>query len=380
MPRRDLPFRQIVYINTVLTGAMKPGNRPPLRSVRLLDQLHERIRHCHYSLRTEQAYVYWVRCFIRFHGLRHPRAMGAPEVETFLQHLVLGRNVSPSTHKQALCAILFLYREVLSIDLPWMQDLVRPRARVRVPVVLSREEVARLLARVPHEHRLFAQLLYGTGLRLLEGLRLRIKDLDFDRGTIVVRCGKGGKDRVVMMPAALRNGLREQVARARKIWARDRAADRPGVALPDALAAKHPNAGKTRGWFWLFPAREESVDPRSGMRRRHHSHEDRLGRVIPQAAAAAGLAKRVTAHTLRHSFATRLLEARADIRRVQELLGHGDVSTTRIYTHVLHSAACGLPSPLDRLQTVVESARADSSILAAQWRRALPASAVATGA
>jgi integron integrase len=325
---------------------MKPGTRPPLRSARLLDQLRERICYCHYSLRTEQSYVHWVRRFIRFHGLRHPRDMGAYEVEAFLRHLVNSRQLSPSTHKQALCSLLFLYREVLDVDLPWMQELVRPKARVRVPVVLSREEVARLLAKVPDEHRLFTQLLYGAGLRLLECLRLRIKDLDFDRGTIVVRCGK---DRVVMMPASLHTALREQVARAREVWAGDRAADRPGVALPDALAAKYPNAGQTWGWFWLFPSREEPVDPRSAVRRRHHRHEDRPGRAIPRAEAAAGIAKRVTAHTLRHSFATHLLESGVDIRRVQELLGHSDVSTTMIYTHVLRSAACGLPSPLDAL-------------------------------
>lgn len=328
---------------------MKPATRPPLRSVRLLDQLRERIRYCHYSLRTEQSYVHWVRRFIRHHGLRHPREMGAAEVEAFLRHLAGARSVSPSTHKQALCAILFLYREVLGVELPWMHELVRPKARVRVPVVLSRDEVARLLSRVPAEFALFAQLLYGSGLRLLECLRLRIKDLDFDRGVLVVREGKGGKDRVVMLPASLRPALREQVARARAVWARDRAADRPGVALPDALARKYPNAGKTWGWFWLWPSREESTDPRTGTRRRHHQHEDRLGRVIPQAAAAAGIAKRVTAHTLRHSFATHLLESGVDIRRVQELLGHSDVSTTMIYTHVLRSAACGLPSPLDAL-------------------------------
>ena len=311
--------------------------------------MRERIRYCHYGLRTEQSHVHWVRRFIRFHGLRHPRDMGACEVEAFLRHLVNRRQLSPSTHKQALCALLFLYREVLNVELPWMQELVRPKARVRVPVVLWREEAARLLEKVPGEHRSFAQLSYGAGLRLLECLRLRIKDLDFDRGAIVVRCGKGRKDRVVMRPGSLRNALREQVARAREVWAGDRAANRPGVALPDALAAKDPNAGKTWGWFWLFPSREESVDPRSAVRRRHHQHEDRLGRVIPRAAAAAGLAKRVTAHSLRHSFATHPLESGVDIRRVQGLLGHSDVSTTMIYTHVLRSAAFALPSPLDAL-------------------------------
>jgi integron integrase len=328
---------------------MKSGTRPPLRSTRLLDQLRERIRYAHYSLRTEQAYVYWVRCFIHFHGLRHPRDMGGAEVQAFLSHLAASRGVSPSTHKQALCALLYLYREVLSVDLPWMQQLVRPRARVRVPVVLSREEVARVLAHVAPEYAAFAQLLYGAGLRLVEALRLRIKDVDFDRGVIVVREGKGGKDRVVMLPQSLRDALLAQTHAARALWALDRAADRPGVALPHALAAKYPNAGKQWSWFWLWPSRAESTDPRSGIRRRHHQHEDRVGRAIPQAAAAAGLYKRVTAHTLRHSFATHLLESGVDIRRVQELLGHSDVSTTMIYTHVLSSSAAGLPSPLDRL-------------------------------
>ena len=328
---------------------MKSGTRPPLRSVRLLDQLRERIRYCHYSLRTEQAYVYWVRAFIRFHGMRHPREMAVAEVEAFLTHLASRRQASPSTHKQALCALLFLYREVLDSTLPWMQDLVRPKTRVRVPVVLSRDEVAQLLTKVAPEHAVFAQLLYGTGLRLIEGLRLRIKDVDFERNVIVVREGKGGKDRVVMLPASLREALRAQVECARTVWAADRAAQRPGVALPDGLASKFPNAGKLWAWFWIWPSAEESVDPRTRIRRRHHRHEDRVGRAIPQAAAAAQLAKRVTAHTLRHSFATHLLESGVDIRRVQELLGHSDVSTTMIYTHVLASSAAGLPSPLDRL-------------------------------
>lgn len=242
--------------------------------------------------------------------------------------------MSPSTHKQALCALLFLDREVLDVELPWMQDLVRPKARVRVPVVRSREEVARLLEKVPGEHRRLAQLLDGAGLRLHECLRLRIEDVDFDRGTIVVRCGK---DRVVMMPASLRNALREPVARARKVWAGDRAADRPGVALPDALAAKFPNAGKTWGWFWLFPSREESVDPRSAVRRRHHRHEDRA-----RPWDSAGLAKRVTAHTLRHSLATHLLQPGHGLRAAQERLGQEDVRTTHFSAHVLNRGERGV--------------------------------------
>ena len=205
--RRALHSGYVLYKFTVLNAVMKSGTRPPLRSVRLLDQLRERIRYCHYSLRTEQAYVYWVRAFIRFHGMRYPREMAVAEVEAFLTHLASRRQASPSTHEQALCALRFLYREVLDSTLPWMQDLVRPKTRVRVPVVLSRDEVAQLLTKVAPEHAVFAQLLYGTGLRLIEGLRLRIKDVDFERNVIVVLEGKGGKDRVVMLPASLPSPL-----------------------------------------------------------------------------------------------------------------------------------------------------------------------------
>lgn len=331
---------------------MKPVSRPPLRSARLLDQLRERIRYMHYSLRTEESYVQWVRRFIRHHNLRHPREMGAAEVESYLSSLVASRQVSASTHKQALCALLFLYREVLDTELPWMQDMVRPKSRVRVPVVLSRDEVARLLAHVDCRHRLTARLLYGAGLRLLECLRLRIKDVDFDRSVIVVREGKGGKDRVVMLPSTLRDDLRAQVATARAVWAADRAAGRPGVWIPEALARKFPRAGQQFAWFWLWPSPVESVDPRSGVRRRHHQHEDRVGRFITAAALPAGVNKKVSAHTLRHSFATHLLESGVDIRRVQELLGHSDVSTTMIYTHVLKSSAAGLASPVDSLPII----------------------------
>ena len=329
---------------------MKPVPRPALRSTRLLDQLRERLRYCHYSIRTEEAYVYWVRGFVRFSGIRHPRELGAPEVEAFLTHLAVQRHVSASTHKQALCAILFLYREVLTADMPWLDNLGRPQTHKRVPVVLSRDEVARLLDHVHPAHRLFARLLYGTGLRLLEGLRLRIKDVDFDRGVIVVRDGKGGKDRVVMLPQSLRDDLAHQVAAARALWASDRALERTGVWLPDALSAKYPRASLSWPWFWVWPAPEPSVDPRSGIERRHHRHEDRIGRALSGAAELAHIPKRVTAHTLRHSFATHLLEAGVDIRRVQELLGHSDVSTTMIYTHVLATSAAGLASPLDSLR------------------------------
>jgi integron integrase len=241
---------------------------PALRSLRLLDQVRERIRYLHYSIRTEEAYVHWVRAFVRFHRLRHPRELGAAEVEASLSWLAGERRVSVSTHRQALSALLFLCQKVIGVDLPWMQQLGRPKPRKRLPVVLSHDEVARLFGHFDQgEHRLFAQLLYGTGMRLTEGLKLRVKDIDFARRAIVVREGKGGKDRVVMLPAALVSALREQMARSRLRWAADRAAGRAGVYLPDALDRKYPRAAASWSWFWMFTQREASVDPRSGVER-----------------------------------------------------------------------------------------------------------------
>lgn len=317
----------------------------------LVARLRERIRYLHYSLRTEQAYVYWTRSFIRYCGMKHPRELGVHDVERFLGHLANERHVSVSTHKQALCAVLFLYREVLGAELPWMQSFGRPKSRVRVPVVLSREEVTRLLGAFEPSsvQGLVARTLYGTGMRLAECLKLRVKDLDFDRSVVVVREGKGGKDRVVMLPEALRASLRVQLTRAHDIWAHDRASGVPGVELPDALAIKLPRAGESWNWFWVWPASSLALDPRSRIRRRHHLYHETIGRAIARAAGDARIGKRVTAHTLRHSFATHLLESGVDIRRVQELLGHSDVSTTMIYTHVLKSSAAGTPSPLDGL-------------------------------
>jgi len=322
---------------------------PALQSTRLLDQVRERARYLHYSLATEKAYLYWVRFFVRWHGLRHPRDMGAPEVESFLTMLATQRRVSSSTHNQALSALLFMYREVLAQDLPWMDGVKRPSYTRRIPAVLTREQVSVLLAAMEGEIGLVAHLLYGTGMRLMEGLRLRVKDVDFDRHVLVVRQAKGNKDRVVMLPRSLEERLRAQMQFARAQWQADRDAGRGGVEVPHALEKKYPKVGQTWGWFWLFPSPTLAVDPRSGVVRRHHLFEDRLNRAIKKAVHSAGIVTHVSAHTLRHSFATHLLQAGTDIRTVQELLGHSDVSTTMIYTHVLKVAAGGTSSPLDAL-------------------------------
>jgi integron integrase len=281
--------------------------------------------------------------------MRHPRDMGAPEVEAFLSMLATERRVSASTHNQALSALLFLYREVLAIDLPWLEGVNRPAQKRRIPSVLTKEEVAALLAYMDGTTALIARLLYGTGMRLMEGMRLRIKDVDFDRLVIIVREAKGGKDRVVMLPQSLLAALRIQVQTARAQWDADRQAQRGGVEVPHALEAKYPKVGYTWGWFWLFPSPTFSIDPRSGAERRHHLYEDRVQRALKKAVPLAGIHKPVSVHTLRHSFATHLLQAGTDIRTVQELLGHSDVSTTMIYTHVLKVAAGGTASPLDAL-------------------------------
>ena len=322
---------------------------------RLIDQLRSALRYKHYSLRTEQAYVYWVRFFVRWHGrdgtMQHPRTMGAPETRAFLSMLATERKVSVSTHNQALSALLFLYREVLGVQMPWLDDLQRPTRPRRIPAVLTIGEVSALLGQLHGEVGLLARLLYGTGMRLSEGLGLRVKDLDFERFVLVVRQGKGGKDRVVMLPQSIASALRAQIAAARAVWQADRAKGIAGVAVPDALGAKYPDLGCRWGWFWVFPSPTLSTDPRSGIRRRHHLFEERLQRAIKLACAASGIHKPVSVHTLRHSFATHLLQSGTDIRTVQELLGHSDVSTTMIYTHVLKVAAGGTASPLDALET-----------------------------
>jgi integron integrase len=328
---------------------MNTGVRPRFHSIRLLDQLREAIRYRHYSLKTEKAYVFWVKRFSRFHSLRHPREMGATEVEGFLTDLATRRRCAPSTHRQALAALLFLYREVLSFDLPWMQNVGRPSAPVRIPVVLSRAEVARLLDNVDRDHALIAKLLYGAGLRLMEGLRLRTKDIDFDRRIIVIKEAKGRKDRVVMLPEPLIGPLKAQLARSHGLWETDRARNLPHVEMPYAYAVKNPRAGGSWPWYWVFPSASLAQDPVSKIVRRHHQYEQTVGRAIARATLLAQIPKKVTAHTLRHSFATHLLDSGVDIRRIQELLGHSDVSTTMIYTHVLSSGVAGIASPLELL-------------------------------
>ena len=330
--------------------AREPGQKPSM----LLAGLRERLRYMHYSLRTEEAYVYWVRDFVRWSAGQHPRDVGQPGLEAYLIMLANERRVAAATHRQALSALLFLYREVLAIDLPWLKELGSPSAKRRLPVVLTAVEVQALLARMnAPDTGLLARLLYGTGMRLLEGLRLRVKDVDFVRQVIVVRDGKGGKDRVVMLPRSLDGPLRHQLQGAARLWQADRAAGRSGVHLPNALATKYPRAAASWSWFWVFPAASVSKDPRSDDTHRHHVHEKRLQRALKVAVEAAGIAKPATVHTLRHSFATHLLQGGTDIRTVQSLLGHTDVSTTMIYTHVLKSSAAGTASPLDGLMTMM---------------------------
>jgi integron integrase len=331
----------------------KPDWVPP-RSARLLDQVRERVRYLHYSLQTEKAYVYWAKSFVMWSArskgeFRHPRLMGQADVEGFLTMLATEKKVAPATHRQALNALLFLYRQVLGMELPWMQHIGRPPERKRIPVVLTVPEVQTLLGHMAGTEALLAALLYGSGLRLREALGLRVKDVDFDRHAIIVRSGKGDKDRVVMLPRALVPRLQAQLVQVRTVWAQDRATGRGGVFLPHALERKYPRAGESWAWFWVFPSPRLSVDPQTGVERRHHLFEERLNRQLKKALVQAGIAKQISVHTLRHSFATHLLQAGTDIRTVQELLGHSDVSTTMIYTHVLKVAAGGTASPLDAL-------------------------------
>lgn len=323
----------------------KPTATPP----KLLDQVRDRLRLKHYSLRTEQAYVGWIKRYIIFHNKRHPAEMAKLELETFLTSLAVERNVSASTQTQALSALLFLYKEVLGLEFPWLDSVTRAKKPVRLPTVLTADEVKRLFEYLDDPLMdLIVRLLYGSGMRLLECLRLRTKDVEFTRREIVVREGKGNKDRVTMLPDSLADRLRAQMAFVKGQHTQDLAVGRGEVWLPDALAVKYPNAAKALAWQYVFPATGFSTDPRSEAVRRHHVDEKRVQRAVKHAAARAELVKLVSPHTLRHSFATHLLESGYDIRTVQELLGHSDVSTTMIYTHVLNKGGRGVVSPLDR--------------------------------
>ncbi len=328
---------------------MNPTPEASSHPPKLLDQLRGRIRVKHYSIRTEQAYVHWVKRYLFFHGMRHPNLMGKVEIEKFLTSLAVERNVSASTQSQALSALLFLYREVLKVDLPWLSELTRAKKPARLPTVLTQQEVRSLLNYVDEPLMdLIIRLLYGTGMRLMECLRLRVKDVEFTRNEIVVREGKGGKDRVTMLPNSLSDRLKSHLAVVKAQHDADLALGRGDVWLPDALAVKYPNAAKAWAWQYVFPAAGFSTDPRSGAVRRHHVDEKRVQRAVKLAASRAVITKLVSPHTLRHSFATHLLEGGYDIRTVQELLGHADVSTTMIYTHVLNKGGRGVVSPLDR--------------------------------
>jgi integron integrase len=320
--------------------------KPP----RLLDQVRDAVRRKHYSYRTEQTYLHWIKRYIWFHDRRHPVEMGAAEVTAFLTHLAREREVAAATQNQALSALLFLYGEVLEVKLPWMDGIERAKRPVRVPVVLTVEEVRALLARLDGTKWLMAALLYGSGLRLRECLKLRVKDVDFEYRQITVRDGKGGKDRVTMLPGELVEPLRSHLARVKSLHEHDLAEGYGTAELPFALARKYPNAASQWGWQYVFPSRKRSTDPRSGEIRRHHVYDDVLPRAVGQAAREAGITKPVGSHTLRHSFATHLLDAGHDIRTVQELLGHSDVSTTMVYTHVLNKGGRGVNSPLDKLR------------------------------
>jgi integron integrase len=331
-------------VNPIFDLAVVPPPQP-----RLLESLRHTIRRRHYSIRTEDAYVDWVRRFILFHGKQHPRDLGPEEITAFLTHLAVRRLVAPSTQNQAKSALLFLYREVLQLQLPWLDEVTAAKTHRRLPVVLTPSEVRALLNELSGTMGLLASLLYGTGMRVLEGLRLRVKDLSFERREIVVRDGKGGKDRVTVLPENLILPLQRQLAHAQALHDQDLKAGFGEVWLPNALSVKNRSAARSWGWQWVFPSAARSTDPRTGVIRRHHLNEATLQKAMSVAGRRAAIDKQCSPHILRHAFATHMLQAGYDIRTVQELLGHRDVTTTMIYTHVMNRGGRGVRSPFDQI-------------------------------
>jgi integron integrase len=315
---------------------------------KLLDQVRHRLRTKRYALRTEETYLNWIKRYIIFHNKQHPKDLNTPHIEAFLTHLAVDLNVAASTQNQALAAILFLYQQVLHIELDYPVDAVRAKGPGRLPTVLSREEVQRLLPQIDAPFRLLAQLMYGSGLRLMESVRLRVKDIDFDQRQLIVRSGKGAKDRSTVLPDNLRPALRRQLRYAQTIHQNDLERGFGQVYLPTALARKYPNANRDWCWQYVFPAYKLSTDPRTGLTRRHHLDHSSLQKAVKRAVKQAKINKPATCHTLRHCFATHLLEAGYDIRTIQELMGHRSIETTMIYTHVLNRGGMGVRSPLDR--------------------------------
>ena len=329
---------------------MESRQSPDTSSPKLLERVKRRIRAKHMSRRTQTAYVLWIRRFIRFHGLRHPDAMGEPEVTEFLTHLANDRNLGASSQNQAASALIFLYREVLGRpEIAWADQVVRARRGTRIPVVMTRDEVRKVLGHLDGEKRLIAEILYGSGLRLMESLQLRIKDVDLGRRELVIRAGKGDKDRRTMLPQGIAQKIARQIERVADLHEQDLRKGRGWVEMPESLGTKLPNAGRELPWQWLFPAVRTYVDKETGQVRRHHLHESAVQRSVRDAVRRSGVTKRATCHTFRHSFATHLLESGYDIRTVQTLLGHRDVRTTMIYTHVLNRGGFGVRSPLDML-------------------------------
>lgn len=319
----------------------------PVQKPKLLEMVRESLRARHYSRRTEQAYCHWIRRYVHFHQLRHPSELGEAEINEFLTFLAVQESVSASTQNQALAALLFLYRTVLARGVGDLGDVVRARTSKRVPVVLTRDEIQRVLDRMEGAPKLIVSILYGSGLRLMECLQLRVQDIDFDRNAIVIRKGKGDKDRITMLPLSLTKPLQDHLRYVKEIHDRDLAQGLGSVAMPDAVDRKYPGAPKEWRWQWVFPQERRWRNTRTGEEGRHHMHETIIQKAVFRASLTAGLTKRVSCHTFRHSFATHLIENGYDIRTVQELLGHKDVTTTMIYTHVLHRGGKGVRSPID---------------------------------